>query len=138
VPEGATPKDGPSAGVAMVTSIISVLTDIPVSKDVAMTGEVTLRGRVLPIGGLKEKLLAALRGGIKKVLIPKDNEKDLAEIPDNVKEGLEIIPVSEVSEVLKQALTKPLVPLNWTEEELAKELAGAAAQRKVEDGVTTH
>ncbi|MBO0335036.1 endopeptidase La [Sneathiella sp. CAU 1612] len=138
VPEGATPKDGPSAGVAMVTSIISVLTNIPVSKDVAMTGEVTLRGRVLPIGGLKEKLLAALRGGIKKVLIPKENEKDLAEIPDNVKEGLEIIPVSEVSEVLKHALTKPLVPLNWTEEELAKELAGASAQRKVEDGVTTH
>ena len=138
VPEGATPKDGPSAGVAMVTSIISVLTNIPVSKDVAMTGEITLRGRVLPIGGLKEKLLAALRGGIKKVLIPKDNEKDLADIPDNVKEGLEIIPVAKVSEVLEHALTKPLTPLNWTEEELARELAGAAAQRKIEDGVTTH
>ena len=138
VPEGATPKDGPSAGVAMVTSIISVLTNIPVSKDVAMTGEITLRGRVLPIGGLKEKLLAALRGGIKKVLIPKDNEKDLADIPDNVKEGLEIIPVAKVSEVLEHALTKPLTPLNWTEEELARELAGAAAQRKIEVGVTTH
>ena len=89
VPEGATPKDGPSAGVAMVTSIVSVLTGIPVREDVAMTGEITLRGRVLPIGGLKEKLLAALRGGVKTVLIPKDNEKDLAEIPDNVKRGLE-------------------------------------------------
>ncbi|WP_373088929.1 endopeptidase La [Sneathiella sp.] len=138
VPEGATPKDGPSAGVAMVTSIISVLTEIPVRKDVAMTGEVTLRGRVLPIGGLKEKLLAALRGGIKTVLIPKDNEKDLVEIPDNVKEGLEIIPVSVVSEVLKHALTKPLVPLEWSAEELAKELAGASGSQKVEDGVTTH
>ena len=93
VPEGATPKDGPSAGLAMVTSIVSVLTGIPVQRDIAMTGEVTLRGNALPIGGLKEKLLAALRGGIKTVLIPKDNEKDLAEIPDNVKEGLEIIPV---------------------------------------------
>ena len=94
VPEGATPKDGPSAGVAMVTAIVSVLTGIPVRKDVAMTGEVTLRGRVLPIGGLKEKLLAALRGGIKTVLIPEENAKDLAEIPDNVKKGLKIIPVS--------------------------------------------
>src|SRR5207244_4052159 len=94
VPEGATPKDGPSAGVAMATAIVSVLTGIPVRADVAMTGEVTLRGRVLPIGGLKEKLLAALRGGIKKVLIPEDNAKDLAEIPDNVKNNMEIIPVS--------------------------------------------
>jgi hypothetical protein len=100
VPEGATPKDGPSAGIAMVTSIVSVLTQIPVRKDIAMTGEVTLRGNVLPIGGLKEKLLAALRGGITTVLIPKDNEKDLPEIPDNVKEGLTIIPVAHVSEVL--------------------------------------
>ncbi|MFT6558532.1 MULTISPECIES: endopeptidase La [Sneathiella] len=138
VPEGATPKDGPSAGIAMVTSIISVLTDIPVHKDVAMTGEVTLRGRVLPIGGLKEKLLAALRGGIKTVLIPHDNEKDLAEIPDNVKEGLEIIPVSDVSEVLKVALTKPLEPLNWSEERLAQELASAASAQKGTDGLTTH
>jgi hypothetical protein len=95
VPEGATPKDGPSAGVAMVTSIVSVLTGIPVRKDIAMTGEVTLRGNVLQIGGLKEKLLAALRGGIKTVLIPEDNAKDLPEIPDNVKEGLTIIPVGE-------------------------------------------
>jgi len=113
VPEGATPKDGPSAGVAMVTSIVSVLTGIPVRKDVAMTGEITLRGRVLPIGGLKEKLLAALRGGLKTVLIPKDNEKDLADIPDNVKRGLNIIPVAVVDEVLQNALTAPLVPIEW-------------------------
>jgi ATP-dependent Lon protease len=115
VPEGATPKDGPSAGVAMVTSIVSVLTGIPVRKDVAMTGEITLRGRVFPIGGLKEKLLAAHRGGIKTVLIPKDNEKDLAEIPDNVKGSLQIIPVSTVDEVLSHALVQPLTPLEWTE-----------------------
>ncbi|MCI4664103.1 MAG: endopeptidase La [Neomegalonema sp.] len=113
VPEGATPKDGPSAGVAMVTSIVSVLTEIPVRRDVAMTGEVTLRGNVLPIGGLKEKLLAALRGGIKRVLIPKENAKDLREIPDNVKEGLEIIPVSTVSEVLTVALAGTLKPVEW-------------------------
>ncbi|MBO6825145.1 MAG: endopeptidase La [Sneathiella sp.] len=138
VPEGATPKDGPSAGTAMVTSIISVLTNIPVHKDVAMTGEVTLRGRVLPIGGLKEKLLAALRGGIKTVLIPKENEKDLAEIPDNVKEGLKIIPVSDVEEVLKIALTKPLEPLDWSEERIAQELASAASRQNVSGGVTTH
>ncbi|WP_169569219.1 endopeptidase La [Sneathiella limimaris] len=138
VPEGATPKDGPSAGIAMVTSIISVLTNIPVHKDVAMTGEVTLRGRVLPIGGLKEKLLAALRGGIRTVLIPKDNEKDLEEIPDNVKEGLKIIPVSDVEEVLKIALTKPLEPLDWSEERIAQELASAASAQKSTDGVTTH
>ena len=106
VPEGATPKDGPSAGIAMYTTLVSVLTKIPVRKDVAMTGEITLQGRVLPIGGLKEKLLSALRGGIKTVIIPKDNEKDLAEIPDNVKQGLKIIPVTEVKEVLKIALCK--------------------------------
>ncbi|MES1198672.1 MAG: endopeptidase La [Pseudomonadota bacterium] len=117
VPEGATPKDGPSAGVGMVTAIVSVLTGAPVRKDVAMTGEITLRGRVLPIGGLKEKLLAALRGGVKTVLIPKDNEKDLAEIPDNVKAGLEIIPVSSADEVLAKALAKPLTPIVWTEED---------------------
>ncbi|MBY0501302.1 MAG: endopeptidase La [Alphaproteobacteria bacterium] len=116
VPEGATPKDGPSAGVAMCTSIVSVLTGIPVRKDVAMTGEITLRGRVLPIGGLKEKLLAALRGRIKTVVIPKDNEKDLAEIPSNVKKGLKIIPVSRVEEVLRIALKEPLQPITWTEE----------------------
>jgi ATP-dependent Lon protease len=115
VPEGATPKDGPSAGVAMVTSIVSVLTGIPIRKDVAMTGEITLRGRVLPIGGLKEKLLAALRGGIKTVLIPKDNEKDLAEIPDNVKRGLTILPVATADEVLATALTRPLEAIEWVE-----------------------
>ncbi len=115
VPEGATPKDGPSAGVAMVTSIVSVLTGIAVRKDVCMTGEITLRGRVLPIGGLKEKLLAALRGGLKTALIPKDNEKDLAEIPDNVKKGLEIIPIGSVDELLKHALVAPLVPIEWTD-----------------------
>ena len=135
VPEGATPKDGPSAGVGMVTSIVSVLTGIPVRRDVAMTGEVTLRGRVLPIGGLKEKLLAALRGGLKVVLIPKDNEKDLAEIPDNVKEGLEIIPVSTVDEVLSTALTKPLVPID--PEEIVIEPV-AAADGKNEKTLTTH
>jgi ATP-dependent Lon protease len=112
VPEGATPKDGPSAGVGMVTSIVSVLTGIPIRRDVAMTGEITLRGRVLPIGGLKEKLLAALRGGLKLVLIPKDNEKDLVDIPDNVKKGLEIVPVANVDEVLTHALTAPLVPID--------------------------
>ncbi len=116
VPEGATPKDGPSAGIGMVTSIVSVLTGIPVRRDIAMTGEVTLRGRVLPIGGLKEKLLAALRGGIKTVLIPKDNEKDLAELPENVKSGLDIIAVSHVDEVLARALAKPVTPIEWTEE----------------------
>src|SRR3989337_2343272 len=104
VPEGATPKDGPSAGVAMAAAIISVLTGIPVRKDVAMTGEITLRGRVLPIGGLKEKLLAALRGGIKTVLIPEENVRDLAEIPDIVKEGMEIIPVSRMDQVIQHAL----------------------------------
>jgi ATP-dependent Lon protease len=113
VPEGATPKDGPSAGVAMVTSIVSVLTGNPVRRDLAMTGEITLRGRVLPIGGLKEKLLAALRGGLKTVLIPKDNEKDLAEIPDNVKRGLAIIPVGTVDELLLHALVSKLVPIEW-------------------------
>ncbi len=117
VPEGATPKDGPSAGIAMVTSIVSVLTQIPVRRDVAMTGEVTLRGRVLPIGGLKEKLLAALRAGITTVLIPKDNEKDLADIPDNVKKSLEIIPVGDVDEVLERALTAKLTPIEWQEPE---------------------
>ncbi|MEM7007154.1 MAG: endopeptidase La [Pseudomonadota bacterium] len=119
VPEGATPKDGPSAGIAMTTAIVSLLTSNPVWKDVAMTGEVTLRGRVLPIGGLKEKLLAALRGGIKTVLIPADNEKDLADIPDNVKDGLEIIPVSDIMEVFARALTRPLVPIEWSEEDEA-------------------
>ncbi|TAJ36508.1 MAG: endopeptidase La [Reyranella sp.] len=113
VPEGATPKDGPSAGVGMITSIVSALTGVAVRKDVAMTGEISLRGRVMPIGGLKEKLLAALRGGLKTVLIPKENERDLPEIPDNVKKGLEIIPVSTVDEVLAKALVKPLVAIEW-------------------------
>ncbi len=113
VPEGATPKDGPSAGVAMITSIVSALTGVAVRKEVAMTGEISLRGRVMPIGGLKEKLLAALRGGLKTVLIPKENERDLPEIPDNVKKGLEIVPVSTVDEVLARALVKPLVAIEW-------------------------
>ena len=115
VPEGATPKDGPSAGVAMATSIVSVLTGIPIRRDVAMTGEITLRGRVLPIGGLKEKLLAALRAGIKTVFIPKDNEKDLAEIPDNVKSNLTLIPVSDVDEVIAKALVRAPVAIEWEE-----------------------
>ncbi|MBF9050676.1 endopeptidase La [Roseobacter sp. HKCCD9010] len=132
VPEGATPKDGPSAGVAMVTSIVSVLTQIPVRKDVAMTGEVTLRGNVLPIGGLKEKLLAALRGGITTVLIPKDNEKDLPEIPDNVKEGLTIIPVGHVSEVLRHALVEQPEPVEW--DEAAEEAAAAQAALEAKGG----
>ena len=115
LPEGAVPKDGPSAGVGMVTAMISTLTGIPVRRDVAMTGEVTLRGRVLPIGGLKEKLLAALRGGITTVLIPSENEKDLAEIPASVKEHLEIVPVSHVDEVLARALTEAVEAIEWTE-----------------------
>jgi ATP-dependent Lon protease len=117
VPEGATPKDGPSAGVAMAVAMISVLTGVPVRKDVAMTGEITLRGRVLPIGGLKEKLLAALRSGIKTVLIPAENEKDLAEVPENVKGALQIIPVATVDEVLSHALAGPLTPIDWNEED---------------------
>ncbi|MGE0847884.1 MAG: endopeptidase La [Flavobacteriaceae bacterium] len=116
VPEGATPKDGPSAGVAMATAIVSVMTGIPVRRDIAMTGEITLRGRVLPIGGLKEKLLAALRGGIKTVIIPEDNAKDLADIPDNVKSNLEIIPVARMEEVLKIALVEKPTPVAWSEE----------------------
>ncbi len=116
VPEGATPKDGPSAGIGMATAIVSMLTGIPVRRDVAMTGEVTLRGRVLPIGGLKEKLLAALRGGVKKVLIPEDNAKDLADIPDNVKSGMEIVPVSRMDEVIRHALVREPQAIEWKEE----------------------
>ena len=123
VPEGATPKDGPSAGVGMITAMVSVLTGIKIRKDIAMTGEITLRGRVLPIGGLKEKLLAALRGGVKTVLIPLENAKDLADVPDNVKSALEIIPVGTVDEVLSNALTKPLTPIEWTAKDEA-ELSG--------------
>ena len=115
LPEGAVPKDGPSAGIGIVTAIVSTLTGVPVRRDIAMTGEVTLRGRVLPIGGLKEKLLAALRGGITTVLIPQENEKDLAEIPANILDGLKIIPVAHVDEVLRLALTGPLEPIDWTE-----------------------
>ncbi len=135
VPEGATPKDGPSAGVAMATSIISVLTGIPVKRDVAMTGEITLRGRVLPIGGLKEKLLAALRTGLKTVVIPAENEKDLAEIPDNVKSGLEIRPVATMEEVLKIALIRQPVAVAWEEPE---EAPTARIAEGSEDAVVTH
>jgi ATP-dependent Lon protease len=131
LPEGAVPKDGPSAGIGMVTSIVSTLTGIAVNKDVAMTGEVTLRGRVLPIGGLKEKLLAALRGGIKTVLIPQENEKDLAEIPANIQQGLEIIPVSHVDEVLARALIAPLSPIEWSE---ADDLAAQPLPTPTGDG----
>jgi len=131
VPEGATPKDGPSAGVAMCTSIVSALTGIPVHKDIAMTGEITLRGRILPIGGLKEKLLAALRGGIKTVIIPQENEKDLAEIPDNVKRGMDIIPMATVDEVLEKALASPLVPIEWEESEQLAEGEKDVSQESV-------
>jgi ATP-dependent Lon protease len=136
VPEGATPKDGPSAGVAMVTSIVSVLTAIPVKREIAMTGEITLRGRVLPIGGLKEKLLAALRGGLKTVLIPKENEKDLAEIPDNVKRGLRIIPVGTVDELLSQALAAQLTPMPWSEDSEAEPVIPAVSEER--SGLLTH
>ena len=135
VPDGATPKDGPSAGLAMVTAIVSVLTQIPVRKDIAMTGEVTLRGNASAIGGLKEKLLAALRGGIKTVLIPEENVKDLPDIPDNVKEGLEIIPVTHVSEVLKHALVSEPVPVEW--DEAAEEAAAAQALAEQRAAATT-
>ncbi len=135
VPEGATPKDGPSAGIAMATAIVSVMTGIPVRHDVAMTGEVTLRGRVLPIGGLKEKLLAALRGGIKTVLIPQENEKDLVEIPANIRDGLEIIPVRHVDEVLARALVAPLTPIDWSE---ADDLAAQPPIGAVQDQSLRH
>jgi len=134
VPEGATPKDGPSAGVAICTSIVSVMTGIPVKKSVAMTGEITLRGRVLAIGGLKEKLLAALRGGVKTVLIPKENEKDLVEIPQNVKDGLEIIPINTAEEALNIALVSPLTPVEWVDiEEIPKDSSSEDL-----DNVLTH
>ena len=130
VPEGATPKDGPSAGIAMVTSIVSALANIPVKRDVAMTGEVTLRGRVLPIGGLKEKLLAALRGGITTAIIPSENEKDLKEIPQNVKDGLKIIPVDHVDQVIKIALTKQPNPINWIEVDEINQNTSSTVQQK--------
>lgn len=130
VPEGATPKDGPSAGVAMVTSIVSMLTGIPVRRDVAMTGEITLRGRVLPIGGLKEKLLAAVRGGIKTAIIPKENEKDLDEIPNVVKNTLSIVAVEDISDVIEVALTEPLSAIDWSWELFDQEKA-AKSQEKI-------
>ena len=138
VPEGATPKDGPSAGVAMVTSIVSALSGIAVKKDVAMTGEVTLRGRVLPIGGLKEKLLAAHRGGLKTVLIPRDNERELSEIPDNIKKDLNIIPVATVDEVLKNALVSELTPIEWDERADLQAAAVASPDEDDVGGVMTH
>ena len=138
VPEGATPKDGPSAGIAMVAAIVSVMTGITVRKDVAMTGEITLRGRVLPIGGLKEKLLAALRGGIKTVLIPEENAKDLAEIPDNVKSGLDIVPVSRMGEVLRYALEREPEPVEWSEAEEEKAAQAAVSDDEAGTGLVAH
>jgi ATP-dependent Lon protease len=140
VPEGATPKDGPSAGVGMVTAIVSVMTGILARRDVAMTGEITLRGRVLPIGGLKEKLLAALRGGIKTVLIPEENVKDLVDISDSVKNSLEIIPVSRMDEVLARALMRAPEPIEW-DESTAKPAPVAVETPAVEEeppGLTAH
>jgi ATP-dependent Lon protease len=136
VPEGATPKDGPSAGVAMATAIISVMTGIPVRHDVAMTGEITLRGRVLPIGGLKEKLLAAARGGIKTVLIPEDNAKDLTEISDAIKGGMDIIPVSRHDEVVAKALVRVPVPIVWEED--TKVAVTPDASDEAAGGLTAH
>jgi ATP-dependent Lon protease len=141
VPEGATPKDGPSAGVAMVTAIVSVMTGIPVRRDVAMTGEITLRGRVLPIGGLKEKLLAASRGGMKTVLIPEENAKDLVEISDTIKKGLEIVPVTRMDEVLAKALTRELKPIEWDEERAKLAQSATTTDVAAEDdgsGLTAH
>jgi len=137
VPEGATPKDGPSAGVAMAVAITSVLTGIPIRKDIAMTGEITLRGRVLPIGGLKEKLLAALRSGIKTVLIPAENEKDLAEVPENVKSQLEIIPIATADQALGLALTGPLIPIEWRDEDGTPDVPPTADEVEA-DPVITH
>jgi ATP-dependent Lon protease len=138
VPEGATPKDGPSAGTAMVTAIVSVLTGIPVKRDIAMTGEITLRGRILPIGGLKEKLLAALRGGLKKVLIPEENAKDLVDIPASVKNQLEIVPVSRMGEVLQHALVRQPQPIKWEEDTSAVVAPAAALATSEETGVIAH
>jgi ATP-dependent Lon protease len=136
VPEGATPKDGPSAGIAMVTALVSVLSGVPIRADVAMTGEITLRGRVLPIGGLKEKLLAALRGGIRTVLIPEENRKDLADIPKNVTQGLEIIPVKWIDEVLDVALVRPLAPDSSSEP--SPENAGESGSKDAGSAALTH
>jgi ATP-dependent Lon protease len=134
VPEGATPKDGPSAGVAMATAIVSIMTGIPIRRDIAMTGEITLRGRILPIGGLKEKLLAALRGGLKKILIPEENAKDLVEIPNPVKNALEIVPVSRMEEVLSHALVRQPVAIVWEEE--AKPLAPLSSEEETPGAIT--
>ncbi len=136
VPDGATPKDGPSAGAAMATAIVSVLTGIAIRKEIAMTGEITLRGRVTAIGGLKEKLLAALRSGVKTVLIPEENVKDLADIPDNVTSGLEIVPVSNLDQVLARALVKPLLPIEWSPPEVP--VGAIVATEDHDDGVVTH
>lgn len=138
LPEGATPKDGPSAGIAMATAIVSVLTGIPVRRDVAMTGEVTLRGRALPIGGLKEKLLAALRGGIKKVLIPEDNAKDLVDLPKSVKNGLEIVPVSRMDQVLQHALVRLPTPIVWEEDLKAAAASKAVGEDEAAAGLVAH
>ena len=136
VPEGATPKDGPSAGVAMCCSIVSTLTGIATHKDIAMTGEITLRGRVLQIGGLKEKLLAAVRGGMKRVIIPQENEKDLAEISNKIKKSVKILPVKTVDEVLQHALTKPLSPIEWSEKDELE--VSKSGKRDQESKVTAH
>ena len=138
VPDGATPKDGPSAGAAMATAIVSVLTGVPIRKDLAMTGEITLRGRVTAIGGLKEKLLAALRSGVKTVLIPQENEKDLADVPENVKRELEIIPVSTVDQVLAHALVGPLTPITWTDADDDARPIPAAVDDLDGEAVVTH
>ena len=137
VPEGATPKDGPSAGVAMATAIVSVMTGIPVRRDVAMTGEITLRGRVWPIAGLKEKLLAALRGGIKTVLIPEDNAKDLVEISESIKKNLDIIPVSRMDEVLARALVRKPEPIEWDEEKAKPTETSVTTEPPVEEDSST-
>jgi ATP-dependent Lon protease len=137
VPEGATPKDGPSAGVAMVTAIVSVMTGIPVRRDVAMTGEITLRGRVLPIGGLKEKLLAAARGGMKTVLIPEENAKDLPEINESIKKNLEIVPVSRMDEVLARALVRKPEPIEWDEEKAKPTETSVSTEPAVEEDSST-
>ena len=137
IPEGATPKDGPSAGVAMCTSIISVLTGIAVRSSVAMTGEITLRGRVLPIDGLKEKLLAALRGGIKTVIIPKENERNLSEIPNDVRRGINIITAATVDEALQYALVEQPEPIDWPEKEAVEAISSGSADKEIK-GVVTH
>ncbi len=138
VPEGATPKDGPSAGVAMATAIVSVMTGIPVRRDVAMTGEITLRGRVLPIGGLKEKLLAALRGGIRTVLIPEENVKDISELPDSLKKGLNLVPVARMDDVVKKALLRTPEPIVWDEPEATEKEAKIVADEEPGEGITAH